>query len=409
MELDRGCEANKGSKMKNNNLHDGTIALNHETVLVIRLPGAQVLRILSRSLFLAIVLAALPFLGTFLKEFSSSSHSFVPAASSCVSVEMLNSILHDLADQGLFKKDDKVLLVNPPNGFITGPNTPPFNNNEIDMVIDSDLRRKILFPDGYYDFVFMSSSIDAEFVDRILKINGIVVLPLGVKSSNSAFRKQSNYRVVYIRRYDSIIVALKKTGPAVRLVDNSSPRRKLCQLMMDTKKVALKGLEDVLLEPPTKDFVKSKYLKKIKYLPDLLGDSLQGYNRRLFIGVGLAEENKGVVQWFQKNYPKKNTKFEIHNLVVPPEDSVMPHTDVSAWLSKHVKEEEYVVMKAEAEVVEKMIKERTIYLVDELFLECKYEWWEMGKRKKNGRAYWECLALYGLVKDKGVAVHQWWG
>nr|AFK46323.1 unknown [Lotus japonicus] len=67
-------------------------------------------------------------------------------------------------------------------------------------------------------------------------------------------------------------------------------------------------------------------------------------------------------------------------------------------------------MKAEAEVVEEMIKERTIYLVDELFLECKNEWWQKkGKRKKSRKAYWECLALYGRLRDEGVAVHQWWG
>ncbi|KAJ1434911.1 hypothetical protein SESBI_05275 [Sesbania bispinosa] len=403
MELVGGYNAKKGSKMKKH-LHGGTTTLNHDAFLVIRIPDTQVLHILSRSLFLAMVLATLPFLGTIMRGFSSSSHSFVSkleTASGSVKVELLNLILHDLADEGLLKKDDKALIVSPTNGF---GGIAPFNYNDIDMIMDSDSDGKRWFSDESYDFVFTSNSIDAEFVDRILKIGGIVALPLGAKPSNAAFREQANYRVVYIRRYGSIIVALRKTGSAINLVA-SSPKRKLCKMASsDAKREALKGLEDVLMEPPRPAFIKSKkYLNKIKYLPDLLGDSLEGYNRRLFIGVGLHEENKAVIEWFEHNYPKKNTEFEIHSL------EIVAHMDVSAWLSKNVKEEEYVVMKAEAEEVEEMIKKRTICLVDELFLECKNEWWQKGKREKSGRAYWECLALYGRLRDEGVAVHQWWG
>jgi len=76
---------------------------------------------------------------------------------------------------------------------------------------------------------------------------------------------------------------------------------------------------------------------------------------------------------------------------------------MSEWLRKNVKEEEFVVMKAEAEVVEDMVKSNSIGLVDELFLECK------PKVGRSRRAYWECLALYGQLRDEGVAVHQWWG
>lgn len=190
-----------------------------------------------------------------------------------------------------------------------------------------------------------------------------------------------------------------------------SPKRKLLQMATDeAKTTALKGLEDVLLEPPRKASPKSKKnLKKIKYLPDLLDDSLRGYKRRLFVAVGVPEENKGVIQWFEHNYPKKSAKFEIHSLLVAPENPAALRTDVSSWLSKHVKEEEYVVMKAEADVVEEMVKRNTMTLVDELFLECSNEWWQIEKRRNSGRAYWECLALYGRLRDEGVAVHQWWG
>lgn len=80
---------------------------------------------------------------------------------------------------------------------------------------------------------------------------------------------------------------------------------------------------------------------------------------------------------------------------------------MSEWLRKNVREEEYVVMKAEAEVVEEMLSSKAIGLVDELFLECGIKGKQQGR--KSRRAYWECLALYGMLRDEGVAVHQWWG
>ncbi|XP_061341154.1 uncharacterized protein LOC133287539 [Gastrolobium bilobum] len=407
MELGRGYR----SKMNKHHLHGGGISLNSDTVFVIKIPDARFLRIVSRSVFLAMALATLPFLGSILKGFSPSlgtvDSGFDATASGNINAEVLNSILHDLGEEGLLKKEDKALIVSPPHGF---EGVAMLNlNSEVYVAMDSDLERRSSFPDESYDFVFAPRFEDAMFADRILRINGILAFPLSSNPSNVGLRKQSNYRVVYLRRYDSIIVAMRKIGLANNLVD-SSPKRKLCQFATEAKTTALKGLEDVLLEPPKQQaFAKSNKNLKIKYLPEVLGDSLEGYKRRVFIGVGLPEENKGAIEWFERNYPKKSAKFEIQSLLDAPEDPVVFHTDVSDWVSKHVKEEEYVVMKAEADVVEEMMKKRTICLVDELFLECNNEWWQAGKRKKSGRAYWECVALYGKLRDEGVAVHQWWG
>ncbi|KAL2329132.1 hypothetical protein Fmac_022559 [Flemingia macrophylla] len=395
----------KGIKIKRH-FHGEAILLSPETFLFIRIPVALALRILCRSLFLAVVLATLPFLRTVLRGLSSTCHGNHPVLpSGPLDVGLMNSIFRDFTHERLVRDNDKVLVVNSPvpNGFV-----PNVFGDKIDVVVDSDFERKGLFNDESYDFVFTSGSIDAEFIDRVLKIDGVVALPLGAKPLNSAFKEQTNYRVVFLKRYGFVIVGLKKIGPAIQLFADSDScrRRKLLETKAEAKTMALKGLEDVFLEPPRKALVKSrKYLSNIKYLPDLLGDSLEGYNKRVFISVGLPEENKGVMQWFQKDYPKKNTQFETHSLAVAPED----YSIVSDWLSKNVKEEEYVVMKAEAEVVEDMMKKRTIGLVDELFFECNNEWWHTGKRKKNERAYWECLALYGRIRDEGVAVHQWWG
>lgn len=389
--------------MGKQHLQGGRIGLTSDAFLVIKVPDTRFLRVVSRSLFLALFFVAFPFLGSFLKGLVVSGFDAIVVNASTstfvsINVEVLNSILHDLGDEGLLKKEDKALIMSPPRGFEGGDSLLNWNS-EVDVVMH----------DESYDFAFAPSFEDAVSADRVLKIDGIVAFPLSLDdSSNAGFRKQSNYKVVYLRRYDSIFVALRKIGVENNLVD-STPRKRLCQFATVAKTTALEGLEDALLEPPRQDSAKSNKHLKIKYLPELLGDSLDGYKRRVFVGVGLREENKAAVEWFERNYPKKSTKFEIHSLQVASEEPNVPQTDVSAWLSKHVKADEYVVMKAEADVVEEMMRKKTICLVDELFLQCNNQWWQTGKRKKSGRAYWQCLDLYGRLRDEGVAVHQWWG
>lgn len=47
-------------------------------------------------------------------------------------------------------------------------------------------------------------------------------------------------------------------------------------------------------------------------------------------------------------------------------------------------------MKAEAEIVEGVVRSKTIRLVDELFLEYK----PRGKGNRSIRAYWECFFVW---------------
>ncbi|KAL5074841.1 hypothetical protein RYX36_013825 [Vicia faba] len=80
----------------------------------------------------------------------------------------------------------------------------------------------------------------------------------------------------------------------------------------EAKKIALHNLEDVLLEPLRAASGKSrKYLKRTKYLPDLMGDSLESYFRRVFIDVGLPEKNGGSgTDWFLDwSYHTKKIQF----------------------------------------------------------------------------------------------------
>ncbi|KAJ4801612.1 hypothetical protein LUZ62_052858 [Rhynchospora pubera] len=152
-----------------------------------------------------------------------------------------------------------------------------------------------------------------------------------------------------------------------------------CLLAMPLeKKDVLHLVEDVLLEPPRE----IGETRKIEFLPDLTGDVLTHYPRKVFIDAGLRLRANGE-KWFEENYPKKGSKFEMVKLnSAGNRKSGEKAYRVSGWLERNVEEEEFVVMKAEAKIVEEMVngKENAIQLIDELFLECDAT-----------KAYWECL------------------
>ncbi|KAA0038670.1 peptide upstream ORF protein [Cucumis melo var. makuwa] len=225
--------------------------------------------------------------------------------------------------------------------------------------------------------------------------------------------KSNDYRIVYLEQSDDV----EKTKLGQNEIKSPS-RRRLFAYESDAKRAAaLNELEDVLLEPPRSASRKSRrYLQRTRYLPDLMDDSLESYPRHIFIDAGVPEKEAGGsgTSWFDHNYPTRNKKFEMYKIETVSTDqassSKEPQVGISDWLSNNVKAEDYVVMKAEAEVVEDMMKSKVVRLVDELFLECKPQ--KNGGRKVSGggrRAYWQCLALYGQLRDEGVAVHQWWG
>ncbi|KAL4361796.1 hypothetical protein GQ457_04G003560 [Hibiscus cannabinus] len=357
----------------------------------------------------ATVIFTLPCIRSLLKG-PSAAMEFRQSSGS-ISLEYWNLLWRDFANEGLVRKGQKALILNSAiegvdyddEGFMS------MNKDGIDVVFEPDFGSQSSLPSEGFDFVFVSGSIDSEFVDGLVKIGGIVAMQLGDEVS-TGYQKQSDYRIMYLKKYRSTIVAMKKLGPKNNLLD-STAKRKLCETTMEAKKAALRGLEDALYEPPRKT---AAYSKKMNFLPDLLGDSLEHYPRRVFIDVGSDDDNI-VMKWFEKNYPKRNQEFEVYG-----SETVSDQIDVSDWLTKNIGEEDYIVMKAEAEVVEKMIERKVIGLVDELFFECNNQWQEQTKntknkknrknhkRKKSRRAYWECLALYGKLRDEGVAVHQWW-
>lgn len=412
MELACGYRPKNEIKMKR--MKGETMGLNshhsHNTLLIIKLPSPQALRVMSRSLFLAMLIIALPCIGSFLRGISNSVNDPEAIGSHSIGSDLLPLIFRDLSEEGLLKKGDRALILSSGGGNFMDYSQ-FLNENEIDLAVESDVATKSSIPDETFDFVLSLRSNADKVVDRVLKIGGLLVMHVSNDPSNP-FRQHSNYKIVYLRRFDSTVVAMRKAGLMDEFV--KFPRKiQQCGGMVEAKKLALKSLEDVLLEPPTRRAL----ARQIKFLPDLLGDSLETYRQRIFI----TDDNGGVVQWFYENYPTRNQYFEVYNLEIGVYNeekgnelsslsrSMKKMIGVSDWLRKNVRKEDFVVMKAEVQVVEEMVRDKTICFVDELFLECKYQWQGDGKENEGKRAYWECLALYGRLRDEGVAVHQWWG
>ncbi|KAM7261485.1 hypothetical protein ACFE04_008852 [Oxalis oulophora] len=419
VQMMQGVRADRSSKVKS--LQNGG-TMSTGTYLIIRLPDPSIFKLLARSFFLALFIVSLPWMASCVRGAQENNIPNVQiTGSDLVNLDIFPSLLHDLTNEGIMNSIEKSLV------FSYGKeNSEILNGKDVDFISTSDLERQNEIPNESFDFIFTNAfHVTAqEFIDRTLKIGGIVVIQLS-ENPSSAFNKPSNYRAVYVRKFDKTVLGIKKTN--YYFGASSATQRKLLSHTSEAKKAALKNLEDVLLEPPRAASGKSnRYLKRTKYLPDLMGDSLESYPRRVFIDVGLPEKEGGSgTGWFNKNYPTRKLHFDMYKIETIPEtndgeetstassdefNAPMPEMGMSDWLGKNVKEEEYVVMKAEAEVVEEMVKTKAIDLVDELFLECKPQKHnEKIISRGSRRAYWECLALYGRLRDEGVAVHQWWG
>ncbi|CAA2983040.1 Hypothetical predicted protein [Olea europaea subsp. europaea] len=400
-DLARGYGTKNGLEM--NELNAVGTGLNSDTLLIIKLPDSRVLRILSRSFFLLMVLLTLLSLGSIMRASSGALYES-DTGSDVNGFKILPILFRDLVDEGLIKMCHK--------GVIIGAGASEIEDDldflkeiGIDLITESDLGRKKITQNEMFDFVFALSFHGIKQIDGILKNNGIVIAPLGNDPSND-IHIQAKYRIVYLRRYENTVLAMRKSGASIGS-ENSPAKQISCGTTVEAKKDALKGLEDVYLEPPRRALAQSSFRsRKIKFLPDLLKDSLENYPRRIFIA-----DDSSALDWFYKNYPMRDQKFEIFDMELKAstgyESSSPQETGVSSWLMKNAKNEDYVVMKAEAQVVEEMLKQKTICLVDELFLECKNQWQQGGEENGSKRAYWQCLALYGKLRDEGVAVHQW--
>ncbi|KAJ4954916.1 hypothetical protein NE237_011699 [Protea cynaroides] len=267
----------------------GGITMIPDDHLIIKLPDSRVLKVIARSVLLALAIITSPWLGSLVIGDSTLSYNSVASEAPIHGDSSLPMLLRDLISEGLFKSGNKVIAY--------GPQI--LNTQDVDLISESDAKKQISIPDGTFDFVFASGFLASKFIDRSLKTSGIVAIQLSNDASN-AFHKPSNYKF--------------KTGPAEM---NAATKRRLCALSSKAKRAALNGLEDVLLEPPRASSAKQSniYLKNTKYLPDLMDDSLEVYPHRIFIDVGFPDkDDNGSPIWFERNYPTRNRDFEMYKI-----------------------------------------------------------------------------------------------
>ncbi|KAJ0800955.1 hypothetical protein HanPI659440_Chr03g0111251 [Helianthus annuus] len=202
MTLARGYRPNSNQKMRPINVRR-TIGLNRDSVLIIKLPDSRILGVISKSLLLALFILALPSISSYVKDASDENITNPD--------EFLPMVYKDLAAEGLFKDGQKGLVLNSGNVDLFDSFW-LLNAKGIDVVTDSDLDRQMVIPNEVFDFVFALSFEHAEFINRVVKIDGIVVMPLGNCYDGSyEILKQSNYKIVYLRQFDSVtVIAMRK-------------------------------------------------------------------------------------------------------------------------------------------------------------------------------------------------------
>lgn len=365
-------ESGRGRRAKTgvNNPEEFEIELNSDDVFVIKLPDSRSLRVISRSLFLATVLLALPSIGSIIGANSYAPPLYNPDADSELYtsnwIEILPALLRDLMEEGLIRKGHK--------GFILGSGIRGIEDDlrdaGVDLVAGASAHQ-------VFDYICAPSFSGIELMDGVVKDGGLAIAPLGADLS-AELRLLRNFKIVYLRRLgDNTVVAMRKSAA---LSGGGGAAAKQCGIAAEKKEGAVRGLDlgDVYLEPPRKSW------REIKLLPDVMKE----YPRRVFVA-----DDANALDWFYKKYVMRGEEFEVYEME-------------GDWIAKTgVKAEDYVVVKAEAGVVERMVRDKTLCVVDELLLECGNGGEEKGRRK---RAYWECVALYGRVRDEGIAVHQWW-
>lgn len=373
--------------------------------LVIPLPDPRLLRLIARSLLLAVAVLSLPWLHTVLLSDPAAEITGAGNKSGEDELFYMPKLLQDMQTHGLIQPHGhSVFLGNP------GLHAALLRLNGVSCLPEDSILQ--IAKGQPLDFVFLVTGGFSEsnfpLIDKVMRVGGIAVFQLGTHPVKP-FNLPSNYRMVYIQNIGRTMIAVKKLyhdDP-----DSRQPGRRLLWVP-EIKERAFQALEDALLEPP----VAAKHRKRIRYLPELMEESLGRYPRRVFVDMGLPGRS-GAEQWFKKKYPRRNNEFEMVkvDLVDGPAANAGGSSGVGEWLRKNVRKEDYVVVKAEADAVEEMVRGRAIGLVDELFLECRNQWEgaaeveeEEGRRRRK-RAYWECLALFGKLRERGVAVHQWWG
>ncbi|XWS54549.1 hypothetical protein CRYUN_Cryun10bG0098600 [Craigia yunnanensis] len=148
-EMGGGYRPQNPQQQSDQSFHSPRISLTPGTLLVIKLPDPRFLLVLSRSLFLAMVIITLPFIRSVLKGPSGSVFNAVDfhQNSGFISFEYWNLLWQDFANEGLIKKGHKALVLNSAIEGVADGGSMFVNNDEIDVMVEPDLERQSSLPD----------------------------------------------------------------------------------------------------------------------------------------------------------------------------------------------------------------------------------------------------------------------
>lgn len=177
-----------------------------------------------------------------------ASFQLITSSNSIDTEETLSILFNDLKNEGLLKKTQHKMV------FVATEQSSKAvtdYNNEIEYVPLNDIEKQNSIVDNTVDFIITTNFPEASrFIERVLKTEGIVTVLINDNNPTTSFYKlPKNYKIVYVRQFDSVVVAMKKSATAIKVKPNHAAPRKLFGYASEAKKIALQNLEDVLLEP----------------------------------------------------------------------------------------------------------------------------------------------------------------
>ncbi|CAM0148282.1 unnamed protein product [Urochloa decumbens] len=175
--------------------------------VVIRLPGPRALRVLARSVLLAVALLFLPWLRA--AEAPARRHAADACSAAAAQAELL---VRDLRREGLLGPGARAVVL----GSGGDCNAPTSKQDQDGALRPASLRRLLMLGDSSVDFLLDFGYFDEDgdrfaFADRVLKHGGILAAPI---DSLSVLSLPQNYCAVYIRRFAEAFVGVKKIALA---------------------------------------------------------------------------------------------------------------------------------------------------------------------------------------------------
>ncbi|XP_073153643.1 uncharacterized protein [Henckelia pumila] len=347
----------------------------------------------------------------------------------------------------------------------------PFKNHTFDFVFAGFDRKsrqvrfasevsRIVKPGGYF-VVHTESANDAygfnsliRLVDTFTLLNSREII--GLDSSLS-------WELVF-KKDNGIFYHTEKGEASKGKIDHecSVPRHKL---------ELIEKAEPLIEEEPLKPRIALKRnIKNVKYLSKMVDISFK--NRYVYIDLGARSYRSSIGGWFKKQYPKQEKPFEIYAVeadsafhkeyTLKKGVTLLPYAawirnetlffeisreqrrkkkeqgrgmgrvqsvqsasnfisdpnkiqgfDFATWLKSSVTNRDYVVVKMDIEgsefhVIPRLIETKAACLIDEMFLECHYNRWEIRERCCPQKTYAQCLELFSSLRRIGVLVHQWY-